>query len=403
MKSIFCTQVLLLSLISSVMGQFLTPVEQKYISENFISLDVDENYQNGNWDPVLKAIGNKRIVMLGEVNHGSSEIFSTRNDLVRELHKRLGFEVILFESGLGEMETLNLNKDNLSPRQLTAGFFGIWRTQEFEELMGYIKENNIQISGFDVQRSGHTFTNYLSENIDENENFLDAEKTFMELKSQLSKWSTDFDSVRGPTMELITTYEGIRNEIRIQDGFSHKAIDNRINYLNYMLEFTRSKDYNARWEKRDLTMANNVKWILSKIHPDQKVIIFGHNFHISRYNEKENVMGEFLKEAYSDEMYVLGTFIGGGTYANNAGEPRELSPPDDQELDIKHVISSDQARMTFYNIPVNIPKQAQWIRESIIVNDTFIDLSSSNKLIISKWFDGILLLDSVTLPKKPDR
>jgi erythromycin esterase len=383
----------------SLVGQILTTKQTKFIADNFISLQVDENYQNANWSPVLKSVQNKRLVLLGEFNHGSKEVFSTRNELIQVLHKKLGFDLILFESGLGEMEVLNLKKSELEPVELTTSFFGVWKTMEFEDLMTYIKSQNIPVSGFDVQRSGQMFTNYLSERVNNKETFLEAEKKFGSLISQLSNYRTVYDSVSAPTLQLIDVYEGIEAKLNKQDEFSERTLSNRIRFLTYMLDFSKTKDWSKRWRERDLAMADNIKWILNR-YPNKKAIIIAHNYHIARYNEKEAVMGEFLKEEFEDEMYVVGVFAGQGSFADNAGQMRQLSPPDESGLDIKHIIAADQSRMTFLNAPKNVPAGAEWLQEPIIANDTFIDLSNSNKLILSKCFDGLLLLDTITPPQK---
>ncbi|MEM6721232.1 MAG: hypothetical protein AAF611_18020 [Bacteroidota bacterium] len=126
------------------------------------SINVSSDYQKGDWKPILKEVKNKRIVLLGELNHGSKEIFLSRNDLIKSLHEKLGFDVILFESGIGELIETNSQKKNLPPNKMTYGFFGGWRTSEFVDLMDYVKSRNMSISGFDVQRTGNSFQSVLT-------------------------------------------------------------------------------------------------------------------------------------------------------------------------------------------------------------------------------------------------
>ena len=73
---------------------------------------------------LLDAVKNYKIVLLGEFNHGSKEIFLTRNELVKELHRKLDFDVILFESGIGEVGAIGIERELLSKEQMTNGFFG---------------------------------------------------------------------------------------------------------------------------------------------------------------------------------------------------------------------------------------------------------------------------------------
>jgi len=402
MKPALLTFALLLIICQRSFGQILTSEQAAFISTHFVNLKADENYVNADWEPVLNAVENKRLVLIGEFNHGSKEVFISRNELIQQLHQKLGFDLILFESGLGELEAVNLKMQELNPFELTQGFFGPWRTHEFGQLMQYIQQNDIQISGFDVQRTGSKFTDYLSDKT-KNDGFQEIENEFVALKSHLTNYRTVYDSISTITLQLIERYKEIGNNLSFHDNFSKRAIANRVNYLTYMLDFIKTKDWNKRWEERDRAMAENIKWILNNQEPNQKAIVVAHNFHVSKYNEKENVMGEFLKEDYESEMFVIGTFAGKGAFLNNSGKPEPLSPPSDTRLDIKHLIAADPGRLTFLNITPDLQTKAQWLQEPLLVNDTFIDLSGSNELILSRYFDGILFFDTVTPAEKQSR
>ncbi|MEM7375614.1 MAG: erythromycin esterase family protein [Bacteroidota bacterium] len=377
-------------------AQWLTTDQLAFIREASVSLEVDETYQNGTYDPILQRVADKRLVLLGEFNHGSKEIFASRNELIRHLHEQLGFDLILFESGLGEIGAVHLNIHRLKDQALTAGFFWGWRNQEFVALMEYAKAQQIKLAGFDIQRTGWTFTQYVGEKLDDPQSIDQLEKQFIEIKTQLSNYRTVYDSVKTATHQLITAYASLQSQLDTADHFARKVIDNRMRFLTYLLDFSKTKDWNQRWKDRDLAMADNIKWILQQYAPTQKAIIVAHNFHISRYNEKEEVMGEFLQAEFGEEMYVMGVFAKEGAFTNNGGETEILSPADTTSLDIKHIIEADQARMSFLDIPQSPGKGSEWLHQPIIINNTFIDLSRSNSLILSRAFDGLLLLDSIT-------
>lgn len=387
---------LILILYIPIFGQVLTLEQKKFITENAVSIQVNKEYQNGNWSPVLNAVKDKRLVLLGEFNHGCKEVFNTRNDLIKELYKNLGFDLILFESGVGEVGIINLNSPDSS--NLTQGFFGGWRTAEFENLVQFAIQNNIQIGGFDVQRTGSVFTDYLSPKLSDQLNFQELEEKFVQIKNQLANFRTDFSNIENETLELKERYQQVFNNISESDKLAKRTLENRVEFLTYMIDFARSKDWNARWKARDLALASNIKWHLNLFEPDQKAIIIAHNFHISKSNEKEEVMGQFLEKDFGNEMYVLGVFAKEGSYLNNSGEEEFLSKPDSISLDIKHIIEADKTLLSFLNFPKTFSNGSKWLQEPMIVNDTFIDLSNSNQLILSKSFDGLLLFDTVSPP-----
>ncbi|MEO1051771.1 MAG: erythromycin esterase family protein [Bacteroidota bacterium] len=398
LKCAFISLVFISLVCQGVIAQSLTRAQQDFLSQYAISIEVDENYENGRWQPILEAVKNKKIVCLGEFNHGSKEVFTTRNELIRNLHEQLGFNVILFESGFGEVGVINLNKKELHGESRSYGFFSGWRNKAFEELVGYATDNDITIAGFDVQRTGSVFTSWLTAQLEEPAPFKDMEQRFVKIKSKLSNYRTVYDSVSTATQSLIREYEALRNQFEARDEFITRTLANRITFLRYMLAFAKDKDWNQRWKARDAAMADNVIWLQQRYGSDEKIIIIAHNFHISRYNEKEEVMGEFLKVVFDDDMYVMGVFAKDGTYHDNAGKEKSMSKPDSLALDIKHIIQADNTTMSFLDIPDDTANSGAWLSKPIIVNNTFIDLSGSNEMIMSKCFDGLLLLDRVSPP-----
>lgn len=413
MKAILKTQLLLLVLFSAlpfVKAQHLDQPSISYLKKNSHTIKVNHLYQDGNWKPIKRHLKNKQIVLLGEFNHGSKQIFDTRNDLIKYLHENLGFNTILLESGIGELIEINYNKENISPTQMTTGLFGPWRTKEFVDLMEYVQQHNLSISGFDVQRSGRSFDHLLEKTasqlgIDHNL-YQDIEKHFGEQKNSLNNRKAVYDEVKPATIKLIDDYQSLLEQIELKSdqdqtiALVKRTLHNRIEYLKYFLAFAKNKDWNQRWKARDSIMASNVEWLMEHLYKDEKVIIIAHNFHIAKYNEKEEVMGEFLKPKYGSAMYILGIFAGKGSYSGNSGKEKQLSPIDSEALDIKEVISSLDGKVNFFPIPSKSNKRNFWAFEKIIVNDTFIDLSRSNEMDLSKHFDGLLFIDKISPPEK---
>lgn len=286
---------------------------------------------------------------------------------------------------------------------MTQGFFGGWRTKEFEQLMTYIKENDISIGGFDVQKTGNNFNAFLQELINKRSldtlKFYDLEQRFNLQKGLLTSNNAIYDSLKNTTKELIKDYQSLLNELKndIEDFDSdeflaQRTIENKINYLEYFLEFTRSKDWNKRWKDRDSLMALNVEWQIESLYKNKKVIIVAHNYHIAKFNEKEEVMGEFLSKKYSNEMYVLGAFAGSGKYLDNSGKEVEMKAIEQNGLDIKEIILALNGHVNFIDIPKKGTDASSFLFHEMLINDTFINLNGSNKLVPSRHFDGLLLM-----------
>ncbi|RYU94959.1 erythromycin esterase family protein [Emticicia agri] len=392
-------------------SQSLTDVQISFLKTNIKTIVRDSLQKLPDWSYLSPYIKNKRIILIGEPNHGSKEIFELRNSLIKYLHKDTGAKVILFESGIGELVNADMNRVNMSPSQMINSLFGPWRTKEFEELMEYVKAENISIAGFDVQRSGESFNLILKEVTRKYK--LDSlisyglESRYGQAMKELTNRAAIYDSLSAKTTELMHDYSKIQEDLPIESKenapkdllFTNLTLNNRISYLRYMLQFLKDKDWSARWAARDIGMAANAHWLIENLYKDQPVIIIGHNFHIGKYNENEKVMGEVLGYMHRAKMYTIGFFAGGGSYSDNSGKEVKMSPPDTAGLDVKQVVSSLDGAVNFLHIPATFSIENDWLNKDIIVNETFIDLKNNNKMVLSQTFDGVLFVKKVSAAK----
>jgi erythromycin esterase len=396
----------------SQVRKFISPSAIQYLQKEATTICEDEKLIEANWETLASRVKDKRIILLGEFNHGVKEVFLLRNDLIKFLHKKIGARVILFESGIGELAYVDLNKADLSPAEMANGFFGNWRTKEFESLMEFSKSNNISLAGFDVQRTANSFNNLLKKVADikkvDYSVYFDLEKKYGSVQRELSNSKAVYDSLKHKTNELITGYRKIYNLLVKDSIYAHTAellytlqtIKNRIAYLSYMLQFVRDRDFAKRFKARDSAMAENIIWLAENLYPHEKIIVVAHNYHIARSHEYEQPMGKILSNKYGKEMYAIGFFAGGGTYTGNTGKVEEMLPADTLALDIKHIISHLKGFASFIHIPKQKHAVNAWLYENIVVNDSFTDLKETNKLVLAKLFDGLLLLRKVSPPQK---
>src|SRR3569833_2809460 len=61
--------------------------------------------------PLAHAIGSARIVQLGEPSHGAGTAFAAKARLMKFLHQRLGFGVLIWESGLSDAPLAPAGRD----------------------------------------------------------------------------------------------------------------------------------------------------------------------------------------------------------------------------------------------------------------------------------------------------
>jgi erythromycin esterase len=121
------------------------------------SLVVDSDFSD--LEPLRTQLAGRRLVLLGESSHGAREFNLAKVRLIKFMHQQLGYGVIAFESSLIgcalQDRQLQARVDSVAP---ATCLFPVWRTEELAELMRYIASTQTQakplrLAGFDWQNS----------------------------------------------------------------------------------------------------------------------------------------------------------------------------------------------------------------------------------------------------------
>jgi len=314
-------------------------------------------------EPIAKAIGDARIVMLGEMDNGDGETIRAKTRLVQYLHQKLGFTVLAFESDFNGVNWIwETQKSGFAALRAVTH---IWTdVAEFREMERYITRYShggdpLIVAGIDCQVYDAEEVLNFTKRVPELFHALGYDRSDPVYRNYITSLvrANDYDTAKRMADSAIGF---IRNQtVRIlNDLKSHPELDptglwyqtfNNFmgNAANCWLNRNVPVGYNFLQLKHDGTihekqMADNLRWLADERYKGKKIIVWALNRHISKNIDQLEVsisnykrtlnttMGSEAFRRYGNEVYILGFTSARGS----SGSPfqRNGTPLDIQRL-----------------------------------------------------------------------
>lgn len=359
-------------------------------------------------EPLLRG---KRVVQLGEYMHGVAEFNWLKVRLVKYLHQKLNYSVIVFESPMTACDAADrLVNIAAAETVLKDCLYGIWHSPEIVPLFEYAASvrksiQPLSIAGFDIQDLSVEVGVRFKELLDASaphlaEHVFEREATLIERFHKRRLSETDRKQLqffysqvaKDLTAQKVTLESKFPNppykvKMAIQEARS------RIELLNQM-----SSDWLAASNFRDKAMADNLEFLLDTVYRDRKVIVWAANGHIAYESESDDgpdPMGSWLAKKRRQEIYSIGFYMGRGVTSMNNRKLIRWSLSDKDVL--VSIMANAGRKMSFIDF-ANATRSSgsEWMFTPIIGRDW---LMGGYSIIPQRMFDAAIYIDQVTPPR----
>jgi len=376
----------------------------------------------------------RTIVQLGESAHGVAEYNTLKVRLVKYLHEELGFGVIAFESSLFACYLANEQVQELAANDtMRMALYPIWQSEEVLELFRYIRETRstdhpLILAGFDVQTNGQTWENIRPSFLQNAVGVLNpahAQQVYDLDMAVVKRLQEDREALSlggfrrfllEEGAELIVEYEQLVEffDHNMRDLIVAHPEDPRMplvarqeawSWVCYVKQIRATSLRTAAglaeaYYIRDRGMFENLKFILEALYPEEKVIVWAHNYHVRHDNLAVDMprgqppnMGGWLVEEYGPELYTIGFYLHHGEIAwLERVYPVAEHPPDGLET-LLHQLGDPAVFVDM--APEGLQNGGTWLSEPIA---TLTMGTTLETLALSEQYDAILFVDAVHPP-----
>jgi erythromycin esterase len=398
------------------------PTRVAWLDQNssaMTSLDFEATYSD-DLASFRAAVGDARIVMLGEQTHHEGVTFRAKARLVRFLHEEMGFDVLAFESGLYEMKNAweRIRGGQPAREAVLGGMFWFWAcSREVLPLIDYIgaRANGprpLELAGFDCQftrgKSPQSIADGFSDFVARQAVDVSALQEWPAFLSLLRDVEGDPDRKPTPAeMDMVISNmdrldEAIANQNGREVAFWRQLFKSV--KANLQVSFERKPEITLPdFNRRDVAMADNLLWLARAAYPDRKIIVWAATYHAMRnphlihsddpvlaYQEV-TTMGHLVAKELGDAVYTVactsyeGSF--GGTLWNKT---MRLQPaPADTLEDVWAGTSHDNAFLDLRHLPAGA-----WLRQEQLGRLAFGYLPAT--AVWGQIVDGIVFLRTMT-------
>ncbi len=376
---------------------------------------------------IAEAIGDARIVWLGEPSHGDGAAFRAKDRLVRFLHRRHGFSTLLWESGFFDCAVMQekLHEEGRTDAAASWGVFSIWGASHqtlpvFQYARStYGSEDPLVMAGIDCQFSGRGsegIKDFVLRFFDEaGKDTLSAElragleranrhlflSPFFPAESQLEKATAVLDEIAEGTKDPDSPLTKVHSEREL--SFLRQTLKCYAAQLTLRLRLRDEATRATASNLRERMMAENLLWHLEHAKPDARFIVWGAGIHgATNLAEVEPIdeatsfagfepAGNILRERFGDRYYSILFTAHHGHAAVVMAEAKPI--PNAPEGSFETLCRSTGNAFTFVDLRAARREGGEWLREPRVARPLgYVDVTAAWPRIC----DALFVIEEMT-------
>jgi erythromycin esterase len=329
------------------------------------------------------AVGNARLVALGEATHGTREIFQMKHRLLEYLVKEKGFTVFAIEANWPESQAADryIKTGEGNPRQaLKDMYFWTWQTDEVLAMLEWMREFNkapgkhpiLSFTSFDMQTYRVALEKVLEFVRKHSPNDVaEVEGNYAPLRqlNERAMGEQRFDVASSRAEANIRLLES-RREVLLK-ATSEQAFNDAVQMARIVVQAAKVRAPAAGPSYRDEMMAKNIEWLADVVYPDEKIVLWAHNGHVSTSASEDyrfKPMGHWLRQRFGTAIYVTGFAIHTGT--------------------VRAVGSGGKTGLGTHEVPASKPGSGSGILSATGKPLFFLDLKFGSERALGAWLAG---------------
>lgn len=396
-------------------------------------------FDDPNFGRLFDRYAGRRVVLLGEASHGTSEFYRARAAITRRLVEKHGFTIVAVEADWPDAADVNRQVQGQAPRAGAQPPFQrfptwMWKNRDVEAFLHWLRDHNIHASqkcgfyGLDIYNMRGSIAAVLA--------YLDkidpaAAAVARERYGCLTPWQHE-PSVYGHAV-LTAGYRKCEDEIARQcrdllekqfayarqggDDFLDAAQNARL--VASAERYYRIMYYGGAesWNLRDNHMFETLEHLLAWRGTDARAVVWAHNSHIGdarhtemgRMREELNI-GQFCRQRWGKDVALIGMGTHSGTVAAASdwdGEMQIKTVKPSRDDSIEHLChDSGVARflLDFARTPTLAENLAQARLERFIgviyrpdteLQSHYADAALSQQFDAFVWFDETRAVEAI--------